>query len=104
MAITVTRPFFLTIDMTAKSLWGPPAAGSMMMYTFCFHSSGGGSMVITASMSVPRKHCWSESKAKPCGVGVGDHHNCYVKMKNEGGLTHIPNCIRSRGSSNIFSM
>ena len=52
--------------MMAKSLLGPPAAGSTMMYTVCFHSRGGGRMLIRLSMSAARKHCCSESKARPC--------------------------------------
>ena len=59
------RPLSRVMEMRAKSLCGPPAAGSMMMYTCCFHWGGGGVMLITASMSAVRKHCWSESNANP---------------------------------------
>lgn len=58
-------PLFLVSVTMAKSLCGPPAAGSIIMKRRCFHSMSGGFMVMTASMSSVRKHCCNASKASP---------------------------------------
>lgn len=57
MRLTVAMPLNLTRLINAKSLRGPPAAGSMMIYTACFHSNVGGGIVMRASMSGALKHC-----------------------------------------------
>jgi hypothetical protein len=46
LALTVAIPLKRTRLIRAKSLRGPPAAGSIMMYTVCFHSKAGGIMLI----------------------------------------------------------
>ncbi len=62
---TVINPFSLMMDTIAKSLCGPPAAGSIIMKTLLRHPMSGGSIFIIFSMSVDRKHCWSASNARP---------------------------------------